>query len=270
MMNHEEDGRLMAYLDGELSATDAGALEAHLGSCADCKESASRLRAESGRVREALPELDVDATGATRRVRERLAQHAREIPAVAPSRTPLRTSHPARRPSWIRRSRVLQAALFVLFVAGGASAVVPGSPLHRWLMGGGPETDPTASTPALMRAPAAESTAEQPQQSLSAQPAGGRLRVSLQLPAGTELSVVFVDGERATVHANADTNFLTADGLLQARVVSGPVRVELPRGAADVSLEVGSEPYLRMQNGQVTFREPVADSSDAEFKFRIR
>jgi hypothetical protein len=46
--------------------------------------------------------------------------------------------------------------------------------------------------------------------------------------------------------------------------------VELPRGAADVSLEVGSEPYLRMQNGQVTFREPVADSSDAEFKFRIR
>jgi hypothetical protein len=81
---------------------------------------------------------------------------------------------------------------------------------------------------------------------------------------------VFVDGERATVHANPDTQFLSGDGLIRGTVLSGPVRVELPRAAADVSLEVGGQPYLTMQNGQVTFSAPAADSTDAKFTFRIK
>src|SRR5262245_28777575 len=100
-MSHEEDGRLMAYLDGELSTADAGAVESHLGTCTDCAGSAARLQGERTRVRAALPGMDVDASAAAKRVRERLA---REAPLAAPSRTPSRTAHPAARPSWVRRS----------------------------------------------------------------------------------------------------------------------------------------------------------------------
>ena len=266
MMSHEEDGRLMAYLDGELPAEDTRAVESHLGSCAACAASAARLRSERTRLSAALVHADVGAGAAARRVRERLGQ---QHPAVAPSGFPMRTAHPARRPSWIRRSRALQAALFVLFVAGGASAVMPGSPLRRWLDRGGPPTAPTSSPTATLQAPA-EAAPPPAQGSITGLPAAGELRVTLELPPGTELTVVFVDGERGTIHANPDTNFLSADGLIGGTVHSGPVRVELPRAAAVVSLEVGGQPYLEMQNGQVTFRAPPVDSTNATFTFRIR
>jgi hypothetical protein len=165
---------------------------------------------------------------------------------------------------------VLQAALFVLFVAGGASAVMTGSPLHRWLVGGAAPAAPTSAEPATLQAPAAEVAPPPAQGSITGRPAAGKLRVTLELPPNTELTVVFVDGDRGTIHANPDTNFLIADGLIGGTVHSGPVRVELPRAAADVSLEVGGQPYLQMQNGQVTFRAPPADSTDATFTFRTR
>jgi hypothetical protein len=123
------------------------------------------------------------------------------------------------------------------------------------------------AAPALQRAPAPE--ADPPPVSLSA-PANGSLRVVLDLPPGTELRVSFVEVDRATVFAAPDTRFTRATGLLEAAVPEGPVRVELPRGAADVSLVVGGELYLRIQNGRFEMPVPATDSSNAEFSFRIR
>ena len=286
-MKHEEDGRLMAYVDGELVAEDARAVEIHVGDCPDCALATSRLRAEKARVRSTLSAVDVDVAAASRRVRERLRQRTR---AAADESSRLRqsaaSSHP--RPAtvspaqpravpsargrasgfprrWILRTRTLQAALFVLFMAGGAAALVPGSPLRRWLQRDGSEA---ASTPARMQAPV--EVAPLPQSSVSAVPAGGRLRIVLELPAGTELRVVPVNGERATVFADTETRFTSAEGVIEAAVTGGAVRVELPRGAGDASLEVNGQLYVRAQGGELRFTVPAADSSDAEVSFRIR
>jgi hypothetical protein len=92
----------------------------------------------------------------------------------------------------------------------------------------------------------------------------------MALPAGTDLRVVFVDGERATVFADPGTRFRSADGSIEADVTGGSVRVELPRGAMDASLTVGGEPYVRVRNGEIQTTVPAADSSAAEISFRIR
>jgi anti-sigma factor RsiW len=290
---HEEDGRLMAYVDGELLAEDARGVETHLSGCPDCALETTRLRAQRGRVQAALSRVDVDVSAASGRVRERLrlardaapsgpsTEHlrpagkpadSRDVPGHPGGATPAarRMAPPARR--WLLRTRALQAALFVLFMAGGAAALVPGSPLRRWLGGAREES---AAAPALMRAPEPEGAvpaASSEPVRLSALPVEGRLRVSLELPVGTELSVAIAEGERATVFAEPDpaTRFTSAPGVLQAAVAGGSVRVELPRGAADVSLEVNGQLYLRAQAGELRFTQPATDSSDVEYSFRIR
>ncbi|MBE0467654.1 MAG: zf-HC2 domain-containing protein, partial [Candidatus Desulforudis sp.] len=48
-----DEGRLMAYLDGQLPPAESGALDAHLRTCAVCREELDRLaaeRAEAGRL----------------------------------------------------------------------------------------------------------------------------------------------------------------------------------------------------------------------------
>jgi anti-sigma factor RsiW len=258
-MKHEDEGRLMAYVDGELARADADAVEAHLGRCTECARSATRLRAEEERIRRGLSQVDV--ASAQRRVRERLLGHARGPRAAPPHRAPVR------RPHWLRRNYALQAALFVLFLAGGASALVPGSPLRRLLER---ESDGDPSPPPALTPQSEEAAVALEQVSVSAAPAAGRLRVSLNLPPGTDLRVVLVEGDRATLFANPNTRFRSADGVLEATVPAGPVRVELPRGEVDVSLEVGGRLYVRAHNGDLLLGAPATDSSDAEFSFRIR
>jgi hypothetical protein len=253
----------MAYLDGELAPSDARAVEAHLGACAVCAREAEGLRGGRDRLRAALhdPAADAEARAAAPRVRERLRRRSSAPYPVPPARRP-----PASRPlPWARRSRILQAALFVLFLAGGASALVPGSPLRRWIEG---SSAPQERAPAPLSPP--PQAAEAPQVSLSAAPAGGALRVVLDLPSGTELRVSLVDDGRATVFAAPDTRFRSAEGLLEASVAQGSVRVELPRGGTDVSLEVGGEVYLRIRDGRLDLPVPATDSSAAELSFRIR
>jgi anti-sigma factor RsiW len=277
-MRHEEEGTLLAYLDGELVGDTAGGVEAHLTACDACRESAERLRGERTQVRAALESVPVDAGAAALRVRERLRARHPELaapvatPRVAPRVTPARSTPPRRQPAgtpvrWRLRTRLLQAAVLVLFVSGGAAALVPGSPLRRWLEGGAVASPESA--PLRIDAPAPLAT-QSAQVSLGATAVGGRLRVAVELPAGTDLRVVFVDGERATVTADAATRFRSAEGVLEAEVPGGPVRVELPRGAEDVSLTVGGELYVRVRNGEVQSTVPAADSSDAEISFRIR
>ncbi|MGH7530170.1 MAG: anti-sigma factor, partial [Gemmatimonadales bacterium] len=43
-MNDQWTDRLSEYLDGELPAAERAALEAHLATCADCRDTAAELR----------------------------------------------------------------------------------------------------------------------------------------------------------------------------------------------------------------------------------
>src|SRR5690606_38720462 len=115
------------------------------------------------------------------------------------------------------RARLAQAAVLVLLLAGGAAALLPGPPVRRPLGGVDAGTGPLApDAPAI--------AAQESEMGVRADPAAGRLRVALDLPPGTPLSVSFVDGERAGVFAAPGARFRSADGELEAAVSEGPVR----------------------------------------------
>ena len=115
-------GALLALIDGELDAADARALEAHVAQCGECATRLASLRAATDFTTSVLAAYDVAAPSAPSRA-IRIAARAREL-----------------------RSRFAAAAVLVLFLAAGAAALVPGSPVREWL-----ETlftdEPTAPAP---------------------------------------------------------------------------------------------------------------------------
>jgi anti-sigma factor RsiW len=55
MTNCNDEGRLRAYLDGELPAAERAAIRAHIAGCGACQTLLAEQRAAAGRVRELLP-----------------------------------------------------------------------------------------------------------------------------------------------------------------------------------------------------------------------
>jgi anti-sigma factor RsiW len=263
-MAHGDVAQLTAYLDGELAAAASGALERHLEGCLECRRIVEQLAAQRERVRAVLASLDVDGAVAAARAAAHLRQHRA---AAAPRRPAAAPAIPRSRFQRVlaHRRQLLQAAVFVLFIAGGVSALVPGSPLRRMLVGG---ESPQEVVPAL--APPSTMQAERaPEMRVRAAGAAGRLRVALQLPSGAELMVSLVEGDSAAVVAPVDASVSGSDGLLEASAQSGPVRVDLPRAVADVSLEVGGQLYLRVRDGALDVTVPATTRSDSEVSFRI-
>jgi len=265
-VKHEDIGRLMAYLDGELPMGDAASVEAHVGSCADCADALQALRAEGRSLRLALGTLDRDAAlagaAAGERVRARLAERTR--PTLRRAGAPSPTLH---QPRWRLRSRTLQAAALVLLMAGGVSAlVIPGSPLRHWLEGG-PTVEKAAPAAEIMAFPEPEE--ELPRVGVRTASSGGRIRIALELPSGTSLRVTLVQGDTAAVFAPQGAGFRQADGLLEASATSGPVHVEVPLGADYASLAVGERLYLSVQEGRAELGVPAESRSGTEILFRI-
>lgn len=274
-MRHGDDGRLMAYLDGELAAGEASSLGAHLGRCGVCTGALERLRTERFVVSTALASMQLDAGPIGPRVRTAvLARLA--APGTRPAGAGARGVRPPRaRPDrlpWLRRtaawgprSRALQAAALVLLFASGAAALaVPGSPVRQWLTGlrGDPEATPA-------RAPSAGEEAALAESGVRVGPSGGRIRIALELPPGAELLVTFLEGENAALFAGPGTRFEGGEGFLRATAAAGPVRVELPLGLVEVSLEVGGRPYLGVRDGRIELAVPAEERSDTMVTFRI-
>jgi len=266
-VKHEDIGRLMAYLDGELPRGDAASVEAHVGRCAACADALQTLRAEASHLRVALATLDRDAAAAVgaagERIRARLAATTGPLPR---HQAPVPPSAPP--PRWRLRSRALQAAALVLLMAGGVSAlVIPGSPLRHWL-GGGPAVE-KAAAPTADAAAFPEPEEELPQVGVRTASSGGRIRIALELPSGTSLRVTLVQGETAAVFAPQGAGFRQADGLLEASATSGPVHVEVPLGSEDASLVVGERLYLSVREGRAEVGVPAESRSGTEILFRV-
>lgn len=97
-MQHPEEGIIHAWLDGELPAEEAAALEAHIAACADCSAKVAEARgliAASSRI---VSALDIVPGGV--------------IPAAKPARRP-----------WYASTQ-LRAAAAVLIVAGASALVM--------------------------------------------------------------------------------------------------------------------------------------------------
>ncbi|HSR41671.1 MAG TPA: hypothetical protein VLL48_05860 [Longimicrobiales bacterium] len=260
-MSDLTEGRVRAWLDGELEGPDAQAVSASME-----RDSGARATAESLRAREAqataLLELLDGPPAPTARVRDVVAEARARRAAETHGRRP--SDLPARL-SWARRSRLAQAAALVLLLAGAASAtLIPGSPVRGWLERAfEPDPAPTASPAEVPGAVGVDEVG------LAVAPEDGRVRVELLgLAAGAEIVVRLTNGSQVAVYAPQGSRFEREAGRIQARAEVGPVRVEIPEGLASADLLVDGRVYLTKRGDRLDLEVTPADSSATEIRLR--
>jgi hypothetical protein len=247
---HLDEGQLRALLDDELDVQAEA--RRHLTSCRACTDRLERVEARRRTVASALAALDTAAPSADAReaIRKRAGLEPRVTGAEA-GVSPARLSF-------------AKAAMIVLFLgAGGAAAALPGSPIRAWLS---VRTDATSSD-------AVESQLAQP-----VEPAGvrldvgrGSLVVSLEeVRIGTVIVARWVDGTRASALAGSDARFRTSEGRIVVSEVADSIRLELPRAASDVAVEVDGRMYLRRVSGRIEVTGTVLAESPDEIRLRVQ
>lgn len=261
-MSNFDEGRLRAWLDGELAPGEGLELQARFHQDPHMVRAAEDIRAREARVGSLLSTLDV--TPPVERVRRALetARSGSRNEDLAPYRADPRSRVAVSRASG---ARLAQAATLVLFLAGAASAAIPGSPVRAWLdraLGSGPE--PAAIVPGLAEEPVPE------EGGLYVAPGRDRLDVDLVgVPSATEIVVTLVPGDTAVVYApeGSEYEWDAELGRARANVSGGPVRLELPDGV-DVDLIVDDRVYMSRRGGRTDFRVTPTFESESEFRFR--
>ena len=275
-MNHAGEGLLQAYVDDELTAEEKSSLAAHLDTCAVCEAELDGLRGAGAAVHEALSRLDSPVPLA--RAREAFAERAQIRRPASQIEFPTR-----RRGAFgitAASGGLARAAALVLLVAGSAAAVIPGSPLRRWLeqgidriaavfTGGRQDAAPAvATTPAA--APAVEETFV-PGAEMSVAAAGGAVRIAVQASGG-ELRVFLVDAATVSVQTDSsahDASFRSGRGRLDVlNAGTSTVVVRLPRSVMRATIEVNGVPYLTKDGDQYLTEGPLIRRSSDEIVFR--
>lgn len=255
-MTHVDEGRLQALLDGELTGEDLHQLEEHLSECLPCRRDLEELRKASNLFADVIPTVD------------RQGVVSRGFAVGFP-----------RRPSAWRRaaSAVPRAAVLVLAFAAAAAALVPGSPVYRWLESLGPQEEVVELEPSPVQ-PAPTAVAEEAEPEIEAGVSVDPLDEVVEVVltgAGTDLRVraIVTDGSRAGVFATgpaAQARFETAPGRIEVIGASGgELRIELPRAAREAEVSVNGAEYLRKEG---THLRLVAseEAGTAEVFFRVR
>jgi len=251
-MDHAGEGRLQAYLDGELSTAERAVVSGHLSACAACAE-----------------ELDV-----LKEASRQLSLSLRLLDSVAPAPTPVPAALAqagAERVVVVRRA-LLRAAGIVLFLAAGGAAALPGSPVREWVRTAWDRG--VALLGGAAQEPVAPEAAAEPI-GIDAAPVDGRIRVALtDLPAGTEVRVRLVDSPVAWVEApgagGKPVRFLRGPGRVEVSGGgTGLLRVDLPRGVAEARVEVDGRLHVFKVGDALRFAEPGHGEDSAEATFRI-
>lgn len=246
---HPDDGTLMAWVDGELSAAVHTDVEAHLDRCAGCSRRVSALRDASHRLSRDLKELDV------------------EPPATSPPRPGgWRAARPLPR-------RATAAAALLLFVAGAASAAIPGSPVRGWLADAGQWmterlSEADAPAPAVEPAPP-EGPDVEVDPGVQVTPLQGSVRISItSLPPDALLRIRLVDDERAGAWVR-EANFRAGPGTIDIWGAEGDVRIHLPR-TVEASVSIGGRAVVRLEDGELSSRIPVVAQEEDGLVLRPR
>jgi len=243
-MSHLVDGTIVAIRDGSL--VDADATE-HLGTCSSCQAALDDARARANAIERILSQSDdvVDLNAAKAAVRARLDA---------------RTT----RQSQSRRLRGYAGrAAAVLLVAAGAAYALPGSPLRDLIA-------PATPGPTVATGTEGGSQDVPSQGGIVVEVPDGRIRIVLSgLSDGEALDIVWMDAASARIVAAAGSSFSFAEGRAEASVAPGPVRVELPRQASAVAVEVDGRTYLRRTSGSLEILEPVSEVSEDRIRFLI-
>jgi len=268
-MTDIDEGRLRAWLDGELARGDGLELEARLSQDPRILLAAEELREREARVRSLLSALDVDAP--TERVRRALRAGREGSPrtsnVVAWKAPRGRSRSETRRPkaaSLVPGVRLAQAAAMVLLLAGAAAAAVPGSPVRAWLSR---VLDSGSEPPAAMDS-AGPSAPEEG--GLYVAPGRDRLEVDLVgVPPGAEILVTLIPGDTAVIYApeGSEYEWDAEVGRARAAVSGGPIRLELPEGV-DIDLIVDDKVYMSRRGGRIDLRVTPTFQSGSELRFR--
>jgi hypothetical protein len=253
-MSGLDEGRLLAYLDGELEGDDRAEVAAWLDASDEARAALAEVERRRSVVARAVASLETPA------------------PDVEAARARVMRRGSAARPGWWSRARLAQAAVLVLLLgAAGVSAAVPGSPLGAWLRSVFTDT-PAAPAGAAPEGVVPEAEAEGPtdEMGLRVRPAAGVLDVALSgVPADREVVVVLVDSDHGAVYAGRAT-FRSGAGRIEAAVDAagaGPVRVEIPRSVASATLRVDGRVWLRKRGERLDFPGPTARVSSDTMRF---
>jgi hypothetical protein len=253
MNPHLGEGTLQRLLDGELSGPELAAAEEHLAHCAAC-------RAE----RQALEGV--------------FALVASGVSLLHPPAASLELAHA----SWQRRQRsrwpsqarrhLPRAALFLLAVAGVASATLPGSPVREWAEMLWQQVAPAGSVaPTRANPPSEDSAGGVAATGVSIEPADGEVRVLVERASpALRIRVRLADQPRISVRGTggaADARFRLSRGRVTVEDAgAGELEVVIPRVTERAIISVGGRRVLVKQGEEVHVLVP-ADSVGTEIVF---
>ena len=237
------DGELQAYVDGELTDSESARIEAILTTDPDGSRRLDGIRVDSATFSHALSAL---------------------VEPVASRRAPppfdeSRRSAAAMPFGWASLAR---AAVLLLAVAGVASAVIPGTPLHEWVVSLRGDPSPTAVDPLLPATTPA--TVETVPAAEGVDPTGVTVRpdqgaVSIQIPSipqGRTLRLVarLTEEPEARVSASGDVTpaYAVAPGAITVRGdLPETLVVGIPHWVERASIAVGEVVVVRKRGDRL-------------------
>lgn len=213
-MSHLDVGAITTLRDRGLVDDD---VRHHAETCPVCRQALDDARERQDEVEQLLRTLDapgsLDVEAAKRKVRLRLDRKREAVYRPRPL-----------------FSFALGRAAALLLVAAGVAYALPGSPLRSWLTDGdGAEGVPTSTVEG------AAATAFEGVQ--VAVPPGGLRIALLDVAADMPMEVRWVEGGQARIAGGPGARYAVSEGRTEARVASGPIRLELPLSGAPVTVE---------------------------------
>lgn len=273
-MDHPEDGRLLALLDGELSGPAADRLEEHLEACESCRRRRDELARASELLTRELEARDAQVPPANplavRRVAHyRAAERGRADPAPGDGDGRGRSGARKHGGGRLARSTLWKAAVLVLGLGAVASAAVPGSPVEGWI---GDAVRALASgfsgEPAPADAPAPDTAARPAAPQGVSVPVSDRAVVRITDPApGLRVRVRPVEDSLLSVFARG-ARYRAGDGTIEVLGADRPdLRIELPTGPGTARIMAGEVLLLERVDGRLRVRAASADTVDGTISF---
>lgn len=259
-MTHPEEGTLLALLDGEAGM---GPVEGHVEACTACQGAVSRLRTERLQTSTALAVLEAGDP------RPDALERIRAGAAAGASGTFTNGGGPKDGGRWFQTVPLGRAAIFLLLMAGTASAALPGSPVRDWIRAvwsNDPQGGVTAST----------ETSSEGAEILGRSPAsqGDGVWLALPLEGGVELSfsgpvgepgirLVVGDGGRVGAFARGSAEFRSGVRALSVELNGGGAEAHLPRTAGLLQVRLDDRLLMRLEDGVVEAAAGLVQLSDS-------
>lgn len=228
---HPDTADLWRMADGELPPATHKKLASHVVECDACRQRLGETRESAVAITRSLGTLD----------------HA------AP---PIRAGDVIARARGRRRHRALAAAAVLLFVATGAAAAVPNSPLRRlverWIAA--PARVLAPSTIGPLAAPLPSAQGARAASGIAFTPGGGATIEFVEAPPEGELRIRLVDGADITITgSSAGTRFtLTGHGVNVTPGGVGSFDLEIPRRMHGASVRVAGHVVFAKSGTEVT------------------